>query len=62
MVFESEKVASYKNEIYVGNAYDSDGLLKMNVMVVKPKNNKFISSTYIIGFSNLWHGKLGHVN
>ena len=38
-------------------------LFKLNVMTVVPKINKVKhSSTYLTESSNLWHGRLGHVN
>ena len=41
----------------------NNGLFKLNVMTLKPTiNNKSSSSTYLLEFSNLWHGRLGHVN
>lgn len=46
----------------MGKRYVSDGLFKLNVIVVKPKNNKVISSAYFLEFSNLWHNRLGLVN
>ena len=39
------------------------GMFKLNVMTVIPKMNKDASSsTYMLKSSNLWHGRLGHVN
>ena len=36
---------------------------KLNVMtVIKSNMNKAGSSAYMLELSNLWHGKLGHVN
>ena len=43
----------------------SNGLFKMNEMTIVPpiKNiNKNTSSAYILESSNVWHGRLGHVN
>ena len=41
----------------------SDGLFKINVMTVVPLViNKNTSSSYLLEYSNLWHGRLGHVN
>ena len=40
-----------------------DGLFKMNVMTVVPSGiNKDTSSFNLLESSNLWHGRLGHVN
>jgi len=65
LVFESEKVVLTKAGMYVGRGYMSDGLFKLNVMTVVPtiaSNNKNTTSIYIVDSSNLWHGRLGHVN
>ena len=36
---------------------------KLNVMtIIKSEMNKASSSAYILESSNLWHGRLGHVN
>ena len=34
MVFESDKVILSKSGMYVGNGYVSDGLFKLNVMII----------------------------
>ena len=63
MVFESDKVVLTKSGMYVGKGYVTEGLFKLNVMTVVPKINKVKqSSAYLIESSNLWHGRLGHVN
>ena len=63
MVFDSDKVVLSKNEMYVGKGYVNEGLFKRNVMTLKPKiNNETSSSAYLLESSNLWHGRLGHVN
>ena len=63
MVFESDRVVLSKNGMYVGKGYVNDGLFKLNVMTLKPKiNNEASSSAYLLESSNLWHGRLGHVN
>lgn len=46
----------------MGKEYVSVGLFKLNVMVVKSKNNNAFFSTYILEFSNLLYGRLRHVN
>ena len=45
----------------MGKGYLSNGLFKMNVMTVID-NNKGASSVYMLESSNVWHGRLGHVN
>ena len=63
LVFESDKFVLTKNGMYVGKCYMSDGLFKLNVMTVVPSViNNNTSSSYLLESSNLWHGRLGHVN
>ena len=65
-VFVSDNFILTKNGMYVGKGYMSNGLFKMNVMTVvhhiKNINNKNTSSGYMLESSNVWHGRLGHVN
>ena len=66
LVFVSDNFILTKNGMYVGKGYMSNGLFKMNVMTVVPHikniNKKNTSSAYILESSNVWHGRLGHVN
>ena len=63
LVFESEKFVLTKSGIYLGKGYMSNGLFKMNVMpIVSDFKYKNTSSAYMLEFSNIWHGRLGHVN
>nr|GEY87728.1 Pol polyprotein [Tanacetum cinerariifolium] len=62
LVFESDKFVLSKNQIYVGKGYAMNGMFKLNIMVVKNEINKMNSSAYLIESSNVWHGRLGHVN
>ena len=66
LVFVSDNFIVTKNGMYVGKGYMSNGLFKMNVMTVVPPikniNNKNTSSAYMLKSSNVWHGRLGHVN
>ncbi|BBH02484.1 NOL1/NOP2/sun family protein [Prunus dulcis] len=63
LVFESDKFVLTKNGMYVGKGYLTDGHFKMNVMTVVHKvNNNKVSSAYMLESSDLWHGRLGHVN
>ena len=65
LVFVSNNFILIKIGMYVGKGYMSNGLFKINVMtIVLPiKNiNKNTSSAYMLEFSNVWHGRLGHVN
>ena len=60
MVFESDKVILSKSGMYVGKGYATDGLFKLNVMTIINKENK--SFAYLLESSDVWHGRLGHVN
>ena len=59
-VFIFKKIILSKGEVYVGKGYLTEGLYKMNVMTVEI--NKSSNSSYLLGFYDLWHGYLGHVN
>ncbi|GKA37244.1 pol polyprotein [Tanacetum coccineum] len=56
----SDKFVLSKNQMHVGKGYAVNGMFKLNVMVVKNNINKMNSSTYLIEFCNVWHGRLGH--
>ncbi|KAL6344924.1 hypothetical protein AAG906_006685 [Vitis piasezkii] len=59
----SNKFILSKSGMYVGKGYMSDGMWKLNVMtIIKSNMNKASTSTYMLESSNLWHGRLGHVN
>ena len=62
IVIESQKVVLFKNGIFVDKGYVKDGIFKLNVIDIKNAMNKEKSATYILESSNLWHGRLGHVN
>ena len=65
LVFESDKVILSKYGMFVGKGYVVNGMFKLNVMTVKPKNINNKASTsfvYLLESSILWHGRLGHVN
>nr|GEV32875.1 Pol polyprotein [Tanacetum cinerariifolium] len=62
LVFESDKFILSNNQMYVGRGNVVNGMFKLNVMVVKNDINKVNSSAYLIESSNVWHGRLGHVN
>ena len=61
LAFESDKFSLFKSGMYVGKGYFSNGLFKMNVMTTID-NNKSTYSVYMLELSNVWHGRLGHVN
>ena len=61
LVFESNKFSLFKSGMYMGKGYLSNDLFKMNVMTTID-NNKSTSSIYMLELSNIWHGRLGHVN
>ena len=49
--------------MYVIKRYMSDDMWKLNVMtIIKSDMNKASNSAYTLESSNLWHGRLGHVN
>ena len=65
LVFVSDNSILTKNGMYVGKGYMNNGLFKTNVMTIVPliKNiNKNTSFAYMLESSNVWHGRLGHVN
>ncbi|KAK1423986.1 hypothetical protein QVD17_19297 [Tagetes erecta] len=62
LVFESDKVVLTKSGVYVGKGYALNGMFKLNVMVVGEMNKTGTSSAYMLESSNMWHGRLGHVN
>ena len=65
LVFVSDNFILTKNGMYVGKGYMSNGLFKMNVMTIVPpiKNtNKNTPFAYLLESSNVWHGRLEHVN
>ena len=63
LVFESDKFVLSKSGMYVKKGYMSDGMWKLNVMtIIKSDINKAGTFAYILESSNLWHGRLGHVN
>ena len=63
LVFESDKFVLSKSGMYVKKGYMSDGMWKLNVMtIIKSDINKASTFAYILESSNLWHGRLGHVN
>ena len=48
--------------MYVRKLYMSDGMWKLNVLTIIKSNMNKASISYILESSNLWHGRLGHVN
>ncbi|GJW51720.1 retrovirus-related pol polyprotein from transposon TNT 1-94 [Tanacetum coccineum] len=64
----SKKELKLTNVLYVLEirknlvGYAMNGIFKLNVMVVKNEINKMNSFSYLIESSNVWHGRLGHVN
>ena len=60
-MFKSNKFVLSKSGMYIGKGYMSGSMWKLNVMtIIKSEMNK--ASSYILESSNLWHGRLGHVN
>ncbi|KAI3728565.1 hypothetical protein L6452_17203 [Arctium lappa] len=62
LVFESYKFVLSKNVMYVGMGYALDDMFKLNVTVINGMNKNGTTSIYLLEFSNIWHGRLGHVN
>ena len=63
LVFKPDKFVLPKSGMYVRKGYMSDGMWKLNVMIIiKSDMNKSSTSAYILESSNLWHGRLGQVN
>ncbi|KAJ0462893.1 putative RNA-directed DNA polymerase [Helianthus annuus] len=64
LVFESDNFVLSRCGMFVGKGYALNGMFKMNVMVVNQnkKMNEISTSTYMIESSNVWNGRLGHVN
>ena len=64
LVFVADKFVLTKSDVYIGRGYMNEGLFKMNVMTVTPKDNKnkVDSSSYMVESFNIWHNRLGHAN
>ncbi|KAK9089611.1 hypothetical protein Scep_028693 [Stephania cephalantha] len=62
LVFESDKFVLTKGGMYVGKGYLTEGLFKLNVVIVNSLGNRMIVSAYMVDSFNLWHARLGHVN
>jgi len=60
-VLISDKDVIIKNEMFLGKGYLTEGLFKLNVMVVDGIN-KNSASVYLLESNELWHVSLGHVN
>ena len=55
---ESDNYIIIKKELFVGNCYACDGMLKLNV-----ENNKAsTSSVYMLSSINFWYARLYHIN
>ncbi|KAD3336335.1 hypothetical protein E3N88_31854 [Mikania micrantha] len=63
LVFESDKFVLTKRGMFVGKGYAQNGMFKLNVIAkVENMNENALTSAYLIESSNVWHGRLGHVN
>ncbi|GFP97577.1 retrovirus-related pol polyprotein from transposon tnt 1-94 [Phtheirospermum japonicum] len=65
LVFEANKFVLSKFGTPLGKGYLTDGLFKLSVMAIRPKQviNKIASdSSYLTECSSLWHCRLGHIN
>ena len=63
LLFDSNKFVLSKSGMHVRKGYMSGSMWKIDALtIIKLEMNKASSSTYILESSNLWHGRLGHVN
>ena len=63
LVLESNKFVLSKSRMYVGKGHMIDDMWKLNVMtIIKSYMNKASCFAYILESSNIWHGRLRHVN
>ena len=61
LVFESNKIVLGQNGGFVGERFCHESLVVLDTDC-ENMNSYSTSSTYIVGFLDLWHGRLGHVN
>src|SRR4051812_24893141 len=63
LVFDSDQVILAKSNVFILRGHESDGMFRLNVMVIKPTNrNNASSSACMFESSNLGNKRLGHVN
>ena len=63
MVFESDKVYLSKSGLFIGKDNVTEGLFKLNIMIIRPRiNNNNCCTSYLLKFSNFWHGRIWQVN
>ncbi|KAD4178897.1 hypothetical protein E3N88_27488 [Mikania micrantha] len=63
LVFESDKFVLSKHGMFIGKGYAKNDMFKLNVIAkVVNMNENVPTSAYLIESSNVWHGRLGHVN
>ena len=60
-VLDCDKAVIRKNEMFIGQGYLNEGLLKLNVMVVDSFNKNY-ASVYLLELSDLWLAHSRHVN
>ena len=58
VVMESNKVVITKNNVFIGKGFFSEGLFKLSVS----SDCNTLPKVLNVECSNVWHGKLGHVN
>ena len=56
-VFKVDQYVLSKKGMFVGKGYACDDMFKLNV-----ETNENSSSTYIVSYVNVWHGRLCHIN
>ncbi|KAK9147563.1 hypothetical protein Scep_006320 [Stephania cephalantha] len=62
LIFESDKFVLTKGCMFIGKGYLTEGLFKLNIVIVNDTGNKMIVSAYMIESFDIWHARLGHVN
>ena len=58
--FGSDKIVLTRNDVFVGKCYCNKGFFMLNVSELTNKNT--FSSSYMVDFCDIWHGRLRHVN
>ncbi|XP_075077010.1 uncharacterized protein LOC142163773 [Nicotiana tabacum] len=62
LIFESDKVVISRGGDFVGKGYLSEGLFILNIAQDSTKNASTFNSAYIAESTDLWYGRLGHIN
>ena len=63
LAFEGNTFELTKSKMVVGTGLARDGMFKLDLIVKENNPSKLnTNSTYVVETSNVWHGRLGHVN